>query len=143
MQYFISTFIIMLICIIALLQDKSYDAGGVVLSRPQNKFPNPQKSPSIKCNNVSHIDLSASPQLFIDKNESQTEVFAALLAEKLINPSISNKAIVTSTKNSAATNLNGEKCLNKEESFCFRCDLNSFTPDDEHFKHSLRALHNQ
>lgn len=141
MQYFISTFVIMLICIIALLQDKSYEAGGVVLSRPQNKFPTPQKNQSIKCNNVSHADLNVSSQLFVDKNESQTEVFAALLAEKLINPSISSKTKVSSAKSCSATNLNDEKCLNKNKNFCFRCNLNSFTPDDQYFKQSLKALH--
>ncbi|HEX7869074.1 MAG TPA: hypothetical protein VF455_03085 [Chryseobacterium sp.] len=142
MQYFISTFIIMLICIIALLQDKSYDAGAV-LSRPQNRVPDPKKNPLIKCNNVSHADLKVSPQLFVDKNESQIEVFAALLAEKFINPSILNKTIVTSAKASSATNSSGEKCLAKEANFCFRCNFSSFATEYEHFKHPIKALHNQ
>lgn len=132
----------MLICIIALLQDKSYDATGVVLTRPQNRFPTPQRNPSIKCHNVSLADLSVSPQLLVDKNESQTEVFAALLAKKLINPSISNKTIMTSTKTGSLSHSNYKKFLGEESIFCFRCDLNSLAPGCEYFKQSFKALHN-
>jgi hypothetical protein len=132
----------MLICIIALLQDKSYEAG-VVLSRPQNKVPDQKNNPLIKCNNVLHADLKVSPQLFVDKNESQIEVFAALLSEKRINPSISNTTIATSAKNSSATNSNDGKYLDEKTTFCFRCNLNSFSTEDEHFKYHLRAIHNQ
>ena len=132
----------MLICIIALLQDKSYDAGAV-LSRPQNRVPGQKKNPLIKCNNVSHADLKVSPQLFVDKNESQIEVFAALLAEKLTNPSILSKTIATSTKTGSTTNFNDEKRPDKAAIFCLRCNLNSLTPECENFKQQLKTLHNQ
>jgi hypothetical protein len=132
----------MLICIIALLQDKSYDAGAV-LSRPQNRVPDRKKNPLIKCNNVPHADLKVSPQLFVDKNESQIEVFAALLAKKLINTSILGKTIVTSAKTCSTTNLNDEKCLDNEANFCFRCNFHSFTTECEHFKAPVKTLHNQ
>lgn len=139
MQFFISTFIIMLICIIALLQDKSYD-NGVILSRPQTKFPHPRRNRLSKCNNVSHAVLKVSPQLLIDKNESQTEVFAALLTGKLISPSAPGKKTAVPAKNSLPIHLSDKKTTVPANIFCFRCDLNFFAPASSYFKQYIKEL---
>jgi hypothetical protein len=142
MQFFISTFIIMLICIIALLQDKSYD-NGVILPRSQNNFPDRKRKQLTKCNNVSHPVLKVSPHLLIDKNESQTKVFAALLTEKLINPSTSAKTTAVSVKNSLPVNLNTKKNTDPTNIFCFRCDLNFFAPAKSYFDLPFTELQDQ
>lgn len=132
----------MLICIIALLQDRSYD-NGVILPRPQNKFPAQKRNQLTKCNNVSHAVLNVSPHLLIDKNESQTEVFAALLTEKLINPSTSGKTTALSVKNSLPVNLNTKKNTDPANIFCFRCDLNFFAPAKSYFDLPFKELQDQ
>lgn len=138
MQFFISTFIIMLICIIALLKDESYD-NGVSLSRSSNKLPSPRKHRLTKCNNVSNTTLEIAPQLIIDKNESQTEVFATLLTEKFSKPSALSKTTIP-TKGNIHLHLDGQKDANPANIFCFPCGLSLFAPTDSYFNQYLKEF---
>lgn len=127
MQYFISTFIIMLICIIALLQDKSYEAG-VVLPRPQNKLPDRRDDRLRKYSKAPHFVSKISPQLLINEPEAQTEVLASLLTGRFVNPSNSNKTTAIQTKPKATIHPNAEKGVRYANIFCSQCNLSFFAP---------------
>ncbi|SEN47393.1 hypothetical protein SAMN05192574_103275 [Mucilaginibacter gossypiicola] len=127
MQFFISTFLIMLICIIALLQNKSYN-DGIVLSRPQYKRPYLKRPQLTQCNYVPHTVAKVPDGFIIDKNESQTEVFAALLTDKLAKPSILNNQASALIKTGAAVHLNPEKNTQSEICCCFQCGINVLAP---------------
>jgi len=127
MQFFISTFSIMLICIIALLQNKSYN-DGIVLSRPQNKRPYLKRNQLAPCNYVPHNIAKLPAGLIIDKNESQTEVFAALLTDKLANPSTLNNPAATLIKARPTEHLNTKKNPRNENWCCFQCGINILAP---------------
>jgi len=127
MQFFISTFLIMLICIIALLQDKSYNEG-IILSRPQNKPPHVKRNALTQCNYVPHTVAKVPVTFIIDKNESQTEVFAALLTDKLVNPSILNNPAAVLIKANPTVHSNAKKNTQSENCFCFQCGINALAP---------------
>jgi|GEM_PF-5830063 len=127
MEYFISTFIIMLICIIALLQDKSYD-NGIVLPRPQNKRPYLKNNQLTQCNYVYPTITKEPARFIIDKNESQTEVFVTLLTDNLVNPSIFNTPTTVFIKANPTIRLNISKNVNSANCFCFQYRINQFTP---------------
>jgi len=129
----------MLICIIALLKDESYD-NGVGLPRSSNKLPSPGKHRLTKCNNVSNTTLEIAPRLIIDKNESQTDVFATLLTERLNNPLTLNKTASTPTKSNAYTHFSGQKDANPANIFCFPCGLSLFEPTDSCFNQYLKEF---
>lgn len=127
MQFFISTFLIMLICIIALLQNKSYN-DGIVLSRPQYKRPYLKRKQLTQCNYVPHTVAKVSTRFIIDKNESQTEVFAALLTDKLGNPSILNNPAATLIKTKPTVYLNAKMNTQSENYCCFQYGINVLAP---------------
>jgi hypothetical protein len=117
----------MLICIIALLQNKSYN-DGIVLSRPQNKRPYSKRNQLTQCNYVPHTVAKVPVRFMIDKNESQTEVFAALLTDKLANPSVLNNPAAVFIKATATAHLNGNKNTGSEKGICFQCGVNALAP---------------
>lgn len=129
----------MLICIIALLKDETYE-GNVSLSKPSNKLPYHGRHRVAKCNNVSNAVLKITPQLIVDKNESQSEVFATLLTERLNAPSALSKTASISTKNNAYIHLNNQKDTNPVSIFCFPCGLPLFTPTNSYFNRYLKEL---
>jgi hypothetical protein len=139
MQFFISTFIIMLICIIALLKDESYD-NGAGFQRSSNKFPLPGRHRLAKCNNIPNMTLEIAPQLIIDKNESQTKVFATLLTERFSKPSVLSETAPIPTKGNIHIQLNKKKNANPPNAFCFQCGLKLFMPMNSYFPQHSRAF---
>ncbi|WP_161964384.1 hypothetical protein [Mucilaginibacter endophyticus] len=84
--------------------------------------------------------MKIAPQLIIDKNESQTDVFATLLTERLNNPLTLNKTASTPTKTNAYAHLNGQKDSNPANIFCFPCGLSLFEPTDSYFNQYLKEF---
>lgn len=139
MQYFISTFIIMLICIIALLQDKSYDSG-VILPRPQTRPSYPRNHQLHKCNRSTYIASKIQPQLIATEDETQTEALAALLKEADVNRSILNRKTVVITPQNPNIHSNTEKTADYADIFCSQCNLNLFALPLPFINNSLRSF---
>ncbi len=142
MEYFISTFIIMLICIIALLQDKSYD-NGIVLPRPQSKLPDRRDYRLLKYNKAPHFVSGISPQLLVSEYEPQTDALATSSTVRLINPSNSNRTIVIQGKSNPTIHSNAEKDTGVANTFCSQCNLSVFAPACNCYKQSFKVLQNQ
>lgn len=139
MQFFISTFLIMLICIIALLQDKSQNSA-IVLSRPQKKRAQVKKNSLTKCSYVPRNVENVSSRVIIDKNESQTEVFAALLIDKLINSSNTGQIATVPAKPPLTVQKDTEKNTDCSNVFCSQCNLNLFAPAYSYYKQHSNKL---
>jgi hypothetical protein len=139
MQYFISTFIIMLICIIALLQDKSYDSG-VVLPRPQTKLSGPGSNRLLKCNKASHFVLKISPQLLAEKREIQAEVLTTFLTGRPIKLSNLNQTTELLTQRTPIVHTKTEKGISYINIFCSQCNLCLFSPTLSCYKQSFKEL---
>lgn len=139
MEYFISTFIIMLICIIALLRDKSYD-NGIVLPRPQTKLSDQRDARLLKYNKATLFVSGISPQLLVNEPEYQTYALATSSTVRLINPSNSNRTIVIQGKSNPTIQSNAEKDTGVANTFCSQCNLSVFAPASNCYKQSFKML---
>ena len=138
MEYFISTFIIMLICIIALLQDKSYD-NGIVLPRPQSKLPDRRDYRLLKYNKAPHFVSGISPQLPVSEYEPQTDALATSSTARLVYPSNFNGTTVLQPKPNPTMQSNTEKDTNVANAFCSQCNLSFFAPACNYYKQSFKV----
>ncbi|SDF73380.1 hypothetical protein ACRQ5D_29320 [Mucilaginibacter sp. P25] len=138
MEYFISTFIIMLICIIALLQDKSYD-NGIVLPRPQSKLPDRRDYRLLKYNQASHSISRISPQLLVSEYGAQTGSLATSSTARRVYPSNFNRTKVLQPKSNPTIQSNTEKDTDVANAFCSQCNLSFFAPACNYYKQSFKV----
>lgn len=132
----------MLICIIALLRDKSYD-NGIVLPRPQNKLSDRRDYRLLKYNKAPHFVSGISPQLLVSEYDPQTDALATSSTVRLINPSNSNRTIVIQGKSNPTILSNAEKDTGVANTFCSQCNLSVFAPACNCYKQSFKVLQNQ
>lgn len=138
MQYFISTFIIMLICIIALLRDKSYD-NGIVLPRPQSKIPDRRDDRLPKYNKAPHFVSGISTQLLVSEPALQTDALATSSTVRLINSSHFNRTTVLQAKPNPTIHSNAEKDTGVASALCSQCNLSFFAPACNCYKQSFKV----